>query len=84
MITAVHIGCDARLVGMFFLISVGIQGLIPCSSLVIPLDLSPNYAGSIAAFTNGIALSAGFIVPIIVGLLTPNVRDSDVFLLFSC
>lgn len=62
---------------MFFIISVGAQGMIPSSTLVIPLDLSPNYAGSIAALTNGIASTTGFLVPFVIGLLTPNVNISN-------
>lgn len=40
---------------------------------VNPLDLSPNYAGSLMAITNGIGAITGIIVPYVVGVMTPNV-----------
>lgn len=41
---------------------------------VNPLDLSPNYAGSLMAVTNGIGAITGIAAPVFVGVLTPNVR----------
>lgn len=41
---------------------------------VNPLDLSPNYAGTIMAITNGIGSLIGIAAPNGVGVLTPNVR----------
>lgn len=70
---ASYVGCEPWLAGLFFILSVGAQGLLVASSFVIPMDLSPNFAGSIAALTDGIASCAGFIVPTVVGFLTPNV-----------
>lgn len=37
------------------------------------LDLSPNYAGSIIAITNGAGSLAGIAAPTFVGMMTPNV-----------
>lgn len=46
---------------------------------VNPLDLSPNYAGSIMAVTNGIGAITGVIAPYVVGVMTPNVRSFITF-----
>lgn len=40
---------------------------------VNPLDLSPNYAGSLMALTNGIGAMTGVAAPWMVGYMTPNV-----------
>lgn len=45
---------------------------------VNPLDLSPNYAGSLMALTNGIGAMTGVAAPSMVGYMTPNV---SIFLL---
>lgn len=36
------------------------------------LDLSPNYAGTLMAVTNGIGALTGILGPYLVGILTPN------------
>jgi MFS transporter, ACS family, solute carrier family 17 (sodium-dependent inorganic phosphate cotransporter), other len=36
------------------------------------LDLSPNYAGTLMAITNGIGALTGILGPYLVGVLTPN------------
>lgn len=40
---------------------------------VNPLDLSPNYAGSLMAVTNGIGALTGVAAPYLVGVMTPHV-----------
>lgn len=70
---AAYVGCEPWLVGLFFTLSIGAQGMFVASSVIIPMDLSPNFAGAISALTNGISSTAGFVVPIVVGFLTPNV-----------
>lgn len=42
------------------------------------LDLSPNYSGTIMAITNGIGATTGIIAPALVGLLTPNVSQTQI------
>lgn len=73
VMAAAYGGCDAMLIGLFFVISVGAQGFLASSSLANPMDLSPNFAGTITGFTNGIGSVTGILVPWIIGLLTPNV-----------
>lgn len=73
LVIAAYISCEPWLAGLFFTLSVGAQGMYVASSIVVPMDLSPNFAGSIAAVTSGLSSTAGFIVPAVVGFLTPNV-----------
>lgn len=62
------------LIGLFFIVSVGSRGFLTSSSLMNSMDLSPNYAGTLTALSNGIGSTTGIFVPLVVGLLTPNVR----------
>lgn len=48
------------------------------SMKVNSLDLSPNYAGSLMALTNGLGAITGIAAPTFVGLMTPNVRKMTV------
>ena len=51
----------------------GIMGTFYPGMKVNPLDLSPNYAGTLMAITNGIGAITGIITPIVIGALTPDV-----------
>lgn len=51
----------------------GLMGTFYPGMKVNPLDLSPNYAGSLMAVTNGIGAITGIIAPYVVGIMTPNV-----------
>lgn len=76
IIAASYAGCNAMLVGLFFTIAVGAQGFHTASTMINPMDLSPNYAGTITGIANGISSCTGIIVPSIIGILTPKVRES--------
>uniref|UniRef100_A0A336K4P4 CSON011178 protein n=1 Tax=Culicoides sonorensis TaxID=179676 RepID=A0A336K4P4_CULSO len=69
---ASYAGCDKVLVVVHFTIAMGIMGTFYPGMKVNPLDLSPNYAGTLMALTNGIGAITGIIAPILVGLLTTN------------
>lgn len=73
VIAASYAGCDAILVGLFFTIAVGAQGLHTSSTMINAMDLSPNYAGTITGISNGISSCTGIVVPWIIGVMTPNV-----------
>lgn len=45
------------------------------SMKVNSIDLSPNYAGSLIAFTNGAAAMTGIAAPTFAGIMTPDVRN---------
>lgn len=70
---ASYAGCDKTLVVIHFTIAMGIMGTFYPGMKVNPLDLSPNYAGTLMALTNGIGAITGIIAPALVGLMTPNV-----------
>lgn len=74
VLAAAYAGCDAMLVGIFFIMAVGSEGFLAASSMVNPMDLSPNFAGTLTGFTNGIGSVTGIIVPWVIGVLTPNVN----------
>lgn len=62
------------MVVVWFTLAMGFMGTFYPGMKVNPLDLSPNYAGSIMAVTNGIGAITGVVAPSFVGLMTPNVN----------
>lgn len=73
MIAASYAGCNALLVGCMLAIAVASQGVQISIIMINSIDLSPNFAATIAAVTTSMSASNGLIVPVIVGFLTPNV-----------
>lgn len=73
LLAAAYAGCNELLVGAFFTIAVGSQGFFATSSLLNPMDLSPNFSGIITGLSNGVGCMAGVAVPWVIGILTPNV-----------
>lgn len=65
--------CDRVVVVVMFAVGMGFMGTFYSGLKVNNLDLAPNYAGVIMAFTNGIGGLSGIFSPYIVGVLTPNV-----------
>ncbi|XP_039429753.1 putative inorganic phosphate cotransporter isoform X1 [Culex pipiens pallens] len=72
IVGASYAGCDRALVVALFTLAMGFMGTFYPGMKVNPLDLSPNYAGSLMAVTNGIGAITGIIVPYVVGIMTPN------------
>lgn len=72
MVLASYAGCNRMLVVAWFTLAMGFMGTFYPGMKVNPLDLSPNYAGSIMAVTNGIGALTGIAAPVFVGVLTPN------------
>lgn len=81
IVAASYAGCDKILVVALFTLAMGFMGTFYPGMKVNPLDLSPNYAGSIMAVTNGVGAITGILAPNFVGILTTNVRyfHSDKF-----
>lgn len=71
---ASYAGNQEIIVVILFTIAMGFMGTFYPGMKVNPLDLSPNYAGSLMAVTNGIGSMTGILAPYAVGVLTPNVR----------
>lgn len=74
IVLASYAGCNRFLVVLWFTLAMGFMGTFYPGMKVNPLDLSPNYAGSIMAITNGIGALTGVAAPSFVGLMTENVR----------
>lgn len=70
---ASYAGCERGLVVALFTIAMGIMGTFYPGMKVNSLDLSPNYAGSLMALTNGIGAITGIVAPYVVGVMTPEV-----------
>lgn len=76
LLAATYSGCDLTLVGLSFTIAVGAQGIIASSLILNPMDLSPNYAGTLSGIMGTFGCVMGIVVPIAVSQLTPNVSQS--------
>ncbi|SPP81431.1 putative inorganic phosphate cotransporter [Drosophila guanche] len=72
MVGASYAGCDRALVVVLFTICMGLMGAYYAGMKLSPLDMSPNYAGTLMAITNGIGAITGVITPYLVGVMTPN------------
>ena len=73
MVAASYAGCDRLLVVALFTIAMGLMGTFYPGMKVNPLDLSPNYAGTLMAITNGIGAITGILGPYLVGVMTSDV-----------
>lgn len=86
IVLASYAGCDRLLVVTWFTLAMGFMGTFYPGMKVNPLDLSPNYAGSLMAVTNGIGALAGVASPSFVGFMAPDVcmpNCMDVFQIIS-
>lgn len=70
ILLASYAGCNRALVIAFFTLAMGTMGAFYPGMKVNNLDLSPNYAGSLMATTNGIGALTGILGPYLVGALT--------------
>lgn len=73
MVAASYAGCDRVVVVILFCICMGLMGTFYAGMKLTPLDMSPNYSGTLMAITNGIGSITGVITPYLVGVMTPNV-----------
>ncbi|XP_055920216.1 putative inorganic phosphate cotransporter isoform X2 [Eupeodes corollae] len=72
IVAASYAGCNRFLVVAFFTIAMGLMGTYYAGMKLNPIDLSPNYSGTLMAITNGIGSITGIITPYLVGVMTPN------------
>lgn len=75
IIIASYSGCNRMVSVAMFTIAMGFMGTFYCGMKVNALDLSPNYAGTLMAITNGIGAITGIITPYLTGALTENVMN---------
>lgn len=69
IIGASFAGCDQTVVVILFILGVMFMGSSLSGIKTNSLDLSPNYAGTVMALTNGIASFTGMLSPFLVGIL---------------
>lgn len=62
-----------KVVVIYFAITIAAMGKYYPGIRLNILDLSPNYSGSIMAWTNGLVAVAGVIAPTFAGVMTPDV-----------
>ena len=68
-------GCDKTAAVLWLCLSVCFNGAVYSGFQVTPVELSPNYSGTIFGITNMVANLTGFITPWVAGLITfDNVR----------
>ncbi|XP_011506274.1 PREDICTED: sialin-like isoform X2 [Ceratosolen solmsi marchali] len=82
IVAASYAGCDRVLVIGMFTIAMLLMGTAFPSVMVNALDLSPNYAGTLMALTNGLSALTGIASPYIIGIITPNQTLSEWRLVF--
>lgn len=80
LLAASYAECNHALAVVLFTLSIGFDGFIASGVHVNPMDLSPNYSGTVMSVGNTIAACSGVFAPYTVGLLTPNV--SGIFMDF--
>ena len=77
LVIASYANCDKLLVVVMFVCGMSLMGCSYPSLMINPLDLSPNYAGTLMAFGNSIASLCGVLTPYVIGVLTPNQTVSE-------
>uniref|UniRef100_A0A8D8LG62 Sialin n=1 Tax=Cacopsylla melanoneura TaxID=428564 RepID=A0A8D8LG62_9HEMI len=76
-LAASYVGCLTTLVAIFFTIGMAFMGFCYASIRVNPIDLSPNFSGTIMALSNGLGCLSGMVAPLSVGFLTENKTLSE-------
>uniref|UniRef100_A0A1A9WUI3 Major facilitator superfamily (MFS) profile domain-containing protein n=1 Tax=Glossina brevipalpis TaxID=37001 RepID=A0A1A9WUI3_9MUSC len=72
LILGSYAGCHKALVITYFTCSLLTMGGYYAGMKLTPIDLSPNYSGTIMAISNGTGALFGVVSPYLVGVLTPN------------
>lgn len=75
IISASYAECDHLLVVVLFIISIGMHAFLTSGLSINPMDLSPNYAGTLMSLANGAGSLTGILAPYSVGVLTPHVSN---------
>ena len=83
LVATAYVDCHNKYIAIFTLCcAVGFTGFAFASYMINHADLAPDYAGTLFGITNTAATLPGFIAPIIVGLMTPDVSITTVQFLF--
>lgn len=73
ILIAAYSGCNRVQAVVMFTVGMGFMGTFYSGLKVNAMDLSPNFAGTVMAFVNGIGGLTGIFVPYLVGILTESV-----------
>ncbi|XP_014220023.1 sialin-like [Copidosoma floridanum] len=65
-------GCEPAYATFFMITGTAINGAVSSATIPVFVELSPNYASVLFGFCNLVTSPAGFISPLVVGLLTNN------------
>ncbi|KAI5698470.1 hypothetical protein M8J75_007322 [Diaphorina citri] len=76
-LAASYVGCNTSMVAICFTIGMAFMGFCYASIRVNPIDLSPNFSGTIMALSNGLGCVSGMVAPLTVGFLTQNKTLSE-------
>ncbi|XP_054716199.1 sialin-like [Uloborus diversus] len=63
-------GCNANLHIAFFTIAMTFSSFSAGGYILTPLDLSPEYSGTVAGIASTLSNATGFLAPLVVGVLT--------------
>lgn len=74
MLLAPYVGTDRTLAILMFTLSTGFMGLYYPGIKLNPIDLAPNYAGTVTGIVNGMGSLSGILAPITRGLMAPDVN----------
>lgn len=80
---ASFVGCHRLAATFFFNAGMLLMGFSYPSIRINALDLSPNYSPSIMAVVNGLGCLSGMASPFVVGLLTPDVSNVIIWIIYS-
>ncbi|XP_014248408.1 sialin-like isoform X1 [Cimex lectularius] len=72
LIGASYSGCNVHVAMTCLIVGMALMGCFYPSLKVNPIDLAPNYAGTVAALSHSIGGLSGIVIPYIVSSLTPN------------
>lgn len=76
MLSGSFAACHEIPVHVLFMISLILMGFIYLGIFLIPMDLSPNYAGCITALINAAGITSAMVVNKLAGLIAPDVSPS--------
>lgn len=70
-------GCDSTWNNVFFILAIGCVGFGFPGSLIVSVDMSPTFAGTLMGISSTVASLAGFIIPVVVGTLTDHAQTLE-------
>ena len=72
IVAATYVGCSHFWTVLMFVLGAGLLGVGIPGVKVNPLDLTPNFAGTVMAMCNGMSATSGILTPYLVGVLAED------------